>query len=396
MSAAQTALPGSGAKAGPPLWLLLELTYRCPLQCVFCYNPVNFAAVENELTTEEWIRVLREARALGSVQLGLSGGEPLLRDDVEAITAEAHALGYYTNLITSGVGLTRERLTELKRAGLDHIQLSFQDSTRELNDFLSHTRTFELKRRCAEWIKSSGYPMVLNCVIHRLNIDHLDTIIEMAARMGADYLELANTQYYSWAHLNREHLLPSRAQLQRAEQTMLAWRERLQGKMRIFFVVPDYYEQRPKRCANGWGTTLMTIAPDGTALPCHTARMLPGLDFPNVREHSVRDAWFDSDGFNRFRGLGWMKEPCASCPEREKDLGGCRCQAYLLAHDASAADPVCSKSPHHHVVLAAVERAQQTRAPEAPLVFRRRENSRQLIEAQGSSMPANPTPAPTE
>lgn len=364
---------------GPPLWLLFELTYRCPLQCVFCYNPVDFAAVENELTTEDWIRVLREARALGSVQLGLSGGEPLVRDDVEAIAAEAHSLGYYTNLITSGVGLSRERLTELKRSGLDHIQLSFQDSTRELNDFLSHTRTFELKRRCAEWIKSSGYPMVLNCVLHRLNIDHLDTIIDMAARIGADYLELANTQYYSWAHLNREHLLPSRAQLERAEQTMRVWRERLEGKMRIFFVVPDYYEQRPKRCANGWGATLMTIAPDGAALPCHTAKMLPGLSFPNVRDHSLRDVWFDSDAFNRFRGQGWMKEPCASCEEREKDLGGCRCQAYLLAHDAAAADPVCSKSPHHHVVLQAVERAQQSRVPEAPLVFRRRENSQALI-----------------
>lgn len=382
MSAAHPYLPNVSSSVGPPLWLLLELTYRCPLQCVFCYNPVDFAAVENELSTQEWLRVLQQSRALGSVQLGLSGGEPLVRDDVEEITAEAHRLGYYTNLITSGVGLSRERLTELKRAGLDHIQLSFQDSTRELNDFLSHTRTFELKRRCAEWIKSSGYQMVLNCVIHRLNIDHLDTIIDMAARMGADYLELANTQYYSWAHLNREHLLPSRAQLERAEQTMREWRERLKGKMRIFFVVPDYYEQRPKRCANGWGTTLMTVAPDGTALPCHTAKMLPGLSFPNVREHSLRDIWFDSEGFNRFRGQGWMKEPCASCEERDKDLGGCRCQAYLLAHDAGAADPVCSKSPHHHVVLAAVERAQQQRPPEAPLVFRRKESSLSLLESQ--------------
>jgi pyrroloquinoline quinone biosynthesis protein E len=368
----------SSPAVGPPLWLLLELTYRCPLQCVFCYNPIDFAKVEDELTTAEWLRVLREARALGSVQLGLSGGEPLVRDDVEEIAAEAHRLGYYTNLITSGVGLSRERLAELKRVGLDHIQLSFQDSTRELNDFLSHTRTFELKKRCAEWIKSHGYPMVVNCVIHRLNIDHLDTIIDMAVRMGADYLELANTQYYSWAHLNREHLLPSREQLQKAERTMLEWRERMKGKMKIIFVVPDYYEQRPKRCVNGWGTTLATIAPDGTALPCHTARMLPGLSFPNVRARSMREIWFQSEAFNKFRGFGWMKEPCASCDEREKDLGGCRCQAYLLAHDPATADPVCSKSPHHQVVVAALERAQQTRVPEAPLVFRRRENSSRL------------------
>lgn len=378
MNAAVTSSPA----LGPPLWLLLELTYRCPLQCVFCYNPIDFAKVENELTTEEWIRVLREARALGSVQLGLSGGEPLVRDDVEEISAEAHRLGYYTNLITSGVGLSLERLSELKRVGLDHIQLSFQDSTREMNDFLSHTRTFELKKRCAEWIKSHGYPMVVNCVIHRLNIDHLDTIIDMAVQMGADYLELANTQYYSWAHLNREHLLPSREQLQRAEKTMLEWRERMKGKMRILFVVPDYYEQRPKRCVNGWGTTLATISPDGTALPCHTAKMLPGLSFPSVREHSMRDIWVHSDAFNRFRGQGWMKEPCASCEEREKDLGGCRCQAYLLAHDAAAADPVCSKSPHHRIITDIVERAQQNRVPEVPLVFRRRENSRALSEAE--------------
>lgn len=374
MNAAVTSSP----VVGPPLWLLFELTYRCPLQCVFCYNPIDFAKVENELTTQEWLRVLREARALGSVQLGLSGGEPLVRDDVEEIAAEAHRLGYYTNLITSGVGLSRERLSELKRVGLDHIQLSFQDSTREMNDFLSHTRTFELKLRCAEWIKSQGYPMVVNCVIHRLNIDHLDTIIDMAVRMGADYLELANTQYYSWAHLNREHLLPSREQLQKAERTMLEWRERMKGKMRILFVVPDYYEERPKRCVNGWGTTLATIAPDGVALPCHTARMLPGLSFPNVRDQSMREIWFESDAFNRFRGFGWMKEPCASCEEREKDLGGCRCQAYLLAHDPAVADPVCSKSPHHGVVTNILERAQEARVPEMPLVFRRRESSRAL------------------
>lgn len=365
---------GSANQPGPPLWLLFELTYRCPLQCVFCYNPVDFASVESELPTAEWLRVLREARALGSVQLGLSGGEPLLRDDVEEIAAEGHRLGYYTNLITSGVGLTQERLREFKRVGLDHIQLSFQDSARELNDFLSHTRTFQLKQRCAQWIKAAGYPMVVNCVIHRMNIDHLDNIIDMAARMGADYLELANTQFYSWAHLNREHLLPSRAQLQQAEQTVQAWRERLQGRMRLFYVVPDYYETRPKRCMNGWGSTFVTVTPDGTALPCHTAKMLPGLTFPNVTEHSIENIWLHSDGFNRFRGQGWMKEPCISCEERDRDLGGCRCQAYLLARDAAAADPVCSKSPHHSVVVAAVARAQVSSVPERPLIFRHRDS----------------------
>jgi len=359
-----------GDAVGPPLWLLFELTYRCPLHCVFCYNPVDFAQTRDELRTDDWLRVLREARALGAVQLGLSGGEPLLRDDLETITAEAHRLGYYTNLITSGVGLDEIRLRALKDAGLDHIQLSFQDSTREINDFLSHTRTFELKQKVAALIKAHGYPMVLNCVIHRLNIDHVDTIIELADRLGADYLELANTQYYSWAHLNRDHLLPSRAQLEAAERTTNAWRSRLGRRMRILYVVPDYHETRPKRCMNGWGSTFMAVTPDGTALPCHTAKMLPGLSFPNVRAASVRSIWHDSEGFNRFRGTGWMKEPCASCDERDRDLGGCRCQAYLLAQDPAAADPVCDKSPHHHVVTEAAAHAQDPALIVKPLVFR--------------------------
>jgi pyrroloquinoline quinone biosynthesis protein E len=367
------------APPGPPLWLLLEVTYRCPLHCVYCYNPLDFARVQDTMTTADWIRVLREARELGSVQLGLSGGEPLLRDDLEEITAEAHRLGYYINLITSGVGLTEQRIAALKRAGLDHIQVSFQDSTREMNDFLSHTKTFELKQRVAQMVKAHGYPMVLNCVLHRMNIDHLDALIDMADRLGADYLELANTQYYSWAHLNRDALLPSRAQLEAAERTTAQWRARLKDRMKLFFVVPDYFETRPKRCMNGWGTTFMTVTPDGTALPCHTARMLPGLAFPNVRETSVRAAWYESDGFNRFRGTGWMKEPCASCDEREKDFGGCRCQAYLLANDPYAADPVCDKSPHHHRVTEPVERAQAPQPREFPLVFRDPANSRKLL-----------------
>ena len=369
---------GTHPTPGPPLWLLFELTYRCPLQCAFCYNPVDFAQTTDELATADWLRVLREARELGAVQLGLSGGEPLMRADVEEIAAEARRLGFYTNLITSGVGLTQERLRAFKNAGLDHIQLSFQDSTRELNDFLSNTRTFELKQRCADWIRASGYPMVLNCVIHRLNIEHLDAIIEMAARIGVEYLELANTQYYSWAHLNREQLLPSRAQLDRAFEITQAWRERLGDKMRILYVVPDYYETRPKRCMNGWGSTFLAVTPDGTALPCHTAKMLPGLSFPNVRERSVAQIWFESEGFNRFRGTGWMQEPCASCDERDKDLGGCRCQAYLLANDPAAADPVCSKSALHGVVIDAVARAQAPRVTEKPLVFRRADASRRL------------------
>jgi PqqA peptide cyclase len=375
-----TTMTTASSPIGPPLWLLAELTYRCPLHCVFCYNPVDFAQQTEELSTADWLRVLREGRELGAVQLGLSGGEPLVRDDLEEIVAEAHRLGYYSNLLTSGVGLTAERAKALKAAGLDHVQLSFQDSTKEMNDFLSHTKTFELKNRVAAIIKAQGWPMVMNVVIHRMNIDHIDRIIGMADEMGAEYLELANTQYYSWAYLNRDQLLPTHAQLRAAERTTDAWRAKLGDRMRIFFVAPDYHEGTPKRCVNGWGSMFLTVAPDGTALPCHTAKMLPGLAFPNVREASLREVWFDSEGFNRYRGTGWMKEPCSSCEHREQDLGGCRCQAYLIAQDAEAADPVCVKSPHHALVTEAVARADSgvTRVVEQPLIFRDPKNSRRL------------------
>ena len=365
---------------GPPLWLLAEVTYRCPLHCVFCYNPLDFAKTEraDELSTLEWLRVLREARALGAVQCGFSGGEPLMRDDLEELIAEAHRLGYYTNLLTSGVGLTKERAQALKAAGLDHVQLSFQDSTRELNDFLSHTRTFQLKQEVGETIKALGWPMVMNVVIHRLNIDHIDRIIAMADALGAEYLELANSQYYSWAHLNRDHLLPTGEQIRRAEAVTDESRVKVADRMKLFFVAPDYHEGKPKKCMNGWGNVFLTVTPDGTALPCHTAKMLPGLAFPNVREHDVRHIWHDSEGFNRYRGTGWMKGACVTCPDKEKDLGGCRCQAFLLAGDPAATDPVCPKSAHHGVVQAAVAAADAGEVPARPLVFRDPKASRAL------------------
>ncbi|HTC17212.1 MAG TPA: pyrroloquinoline quinone biosynthesis protein PqqE [Steroidobacteraceae bacterium] len=359
---------------GPPLWLLLELTYRCPLHCVFCYNPTEFASTGAELSTAAWLRVLREARALGAVQLGLSGGEPLARDDLETLVAEAHRLGFYINLITSGIGLTPERIAALKAAGLDHIQLSFQDSTRELNDFLSSTRTFDLKAKVAALIRAHDYPMVLNVVLHRQNIDHVGEILEMAERLGAQYVELANTQYYGWAWLNREQLLPSRAQLQRAESITQRFRERVGNRMKIYFVVPDYFETRPKPCMSGLGKLFLAVAPDGTAMPCHAARMLPGMNLPNVESDSMRTIWYDSDAFNRFRGDGWMKEPCRSCPEKHKDFGGCRCQAFLLSGDPANADPVCDLSPHHGLVTAAVARAERAVAQGATAALKFRDH----------------------
>ncbi|NBO40550.1 MAG: pyrroloquinoline quinone biosynthesis protein PqqE [Betaproteobacteria bacterium] len=372
---------GKEVTVGPPLWLLAEITYACPLHCVFCYNPVDYTQHGPELTTQEWLKVLRDARAAGSVQCGFSGGEPLVRDDLEELVAEAHKLGFYTNLLTSGIGFTAERAKALKDAGLDHVQLSFQDSTRELNDFLSHTKTFALKQKAAQLIQSNGWPMVLNCVIHRLNIDYIDKIIELAVDLGAEYLELANSQYYSWAQLNRDGLMPSREQLQRAERVTNEYREKLGDKLRIFFVVPDYYETRPKKCMNGWGNIFLTITPDGSALPCHTAKMIKHLEFPNVKNMSVKDIWYESEAFNHYRGDAWMKEPCQTCPEKEKDLGGCRCQALMLTGDAANADPVCDKSEHHQTVLDAVAYAQvpdAKRIEVKPLVFRDPINSRKL------------------
>jgi pyrroloquinoline quinone biosynthesis protein E len=363
----------------PPLWLLAEVTYRCPLNCVFCYNPVDYAKQHNELTTEEWIKVLREGRKMGAAQLGLSGGEPLLRKDLEEIVEEARKLGYYINLLTSGIGMTEERIKNLKTAGLDHIQLSFQDSTKEMNDFLSSTKTFDLKKKVAGLIKKYDYPMVLNCVLHRLNIDHIEEILNMAEAMEAEFVELANTQFYSWGMLNRDQLLPSEDQLKRAEKITHKFRDRLGNKMKLFFIMPDYYSNRPKKCMNGWGNVFITVQADGTVLPCHVASMLPGVNFDSVRNKSLDWIWYESPGFNKFRGDDWMKEPCKSCPEKENDLGGCRCQAFMLTGDPNAADPVCDKSPHHYKISEAVLASQKPSNYERPIVFRTDNDSREIM-----------------
>ncbi len=375
--------PGARHCSSQPLWLLAELTYRCPLHCAFCYNPLDFAQLDDELDTATWLDVITQARELGAAQIGFSGGEPLLRDDLETLVDHARRLGFYTNLITSGVGLNETRIEALKRAGLDHIQLSFQDSSREMNDFLSSTRTFELKRRVAKLIKAHGYPMVLNCVLHRYNLPHVAQIIDMAIEMGAEYLELANTQYYGWAMLNRAQLMPTHEQLVEAEATVNRYREQQGNRCRILFVVPDYFESRPKACMNGWGSVFLGVGADGAALPCHAARLLPGLTLPNVREATLASIWHESAAFNAFRGDTWMREPCRSCDERHHDHGGCRCQAYLLTGDAAAADPVCAKSSAHGEIEKAVEfaRAPMREQDVQPIVFRSRSESLRLASA---------------
>lgn len=365
-----------------PLWLLAEVTYRCPLHCAFCYNPTDYDKhTQNELTTEQWKQTLRDARKLGAIQLGISGGEPLLRDDIEEIVIEAHKLGYYSNLITSGVGLTEQRIQALKAGGLDHIQLSMHDITEEINNFITNTKTFQLKKKVAAMIKSHGYPMVLNVVIHRYNIDHMKEILEMAEALGADYIELANNQYYGWSLVNRSQLMPTKEQLDRAEAVTNEFRA-TNPKIKALYVVPDYFNDRPKKCMNGWGEVFMIVTANGDVLPCHSARSLPNMRFPNVKNDELGWTWKESPAFTKYRGTDWMKEPCRSCEDKEKDLGGCRCQSFLLTGDAEAADPVCTKSPHRYLIDEAIEDAKNPKLQAQPILFRNDKNSKRLIAGE--------------
>lgn len=351
---------------GKPLWLTLELTYRCPLKCSWCNNPLDFKDyAARELSTEEWKQVLREGRALGTLQLGFSGGEPLQREDLEELVAYADELGYYTNLITSGIGLTEARMLALKAAGLKQVQLSLQAMQAHVTDELVGAKAHALKLEAARLIKANGFPMVLNMPVGRQNIGQIDAICEFAADIGVEYIEFANIQYYNWALLNRDELMPTLAQVREAEATVQRWRQKLGERMTIYFVIPDYYEGRPKACMNGWGAIHLTIAPDGVAMPCQEARVIPGLEFESVRDKPLAWLWHESPLFRKYRGLDWLREPCSSCAEKEKDFGGCRCQALLLTGDAANTDPACSRSPHHHLVQQAV------REVTLPLRFRK-------------------------
>ena len=338
-----------------PLWLLAELTYRCPLQCPYCTNPLELHQHNNELDTASWMDVLTQARALGSVQLGLSGGEPLVRKDLEKIIKHAREIGFYSNLITTGIGLTEERVKNLKECGLDHIQLSIQDKAKTANAFFANTRALSHKKQVAAWIKDSGYPMVVNIVLHRHNLDHIETLIQSAIEIGADSIELANAQYHGWAFKNRHHLIPTQQQLVTSERIASVYQEKYRGKVDIFYVVPDYHEGSPKPCMCGWGNISLTVSPNGQALPCLSAGILPGLELPNVKNKKLDWIWYESSAFNQYRGEDWMQEPCKSCSMRNVDFGGCRCQAYQLTGDARNADPACKLSPHHDLIKKMLE-----------------------------------------
>jgi PqqA peptide cyclase len=353
-----------------PFGLLAELTYGCPLHCPYCSNPLDLDAYTEELTTAEWQRVLAEGRDLGVLQLHLSGGEPLLRRDLDCIVRTASDLGLYTNLITSGLGLTPRRAEQLRDAGLDHVQISVQADEPGLSDRIAGLPSFGRKIAAARLVKKLGWPLTLNVVLHRGNIDRIGGILDLAATLEADRVELANTQYYGWALRNRDGLLPSRAQLERAEAVVRATRARLRERMEIIYVLPDYYSQYPKPCMGGWGRRQLTVVPNGDVLPCPTAHTLP-LPRASVREHSLAWIWQRSALFQRFRGTDWMPEPCRSCDRRGLDFGGCRCQAFQLTGDAARTDPVCHLSPDHAVVAGAVRAAQATPRPREPALVPR-------------------------
>jgi pyrroloquinoline quinone biosynthesis protein E len=350
-----------------PLALIAEITHRCPLHCVYCSNPLELAAASSELSTKEWIDILRQSGKLGMLHAHFTGGEPLARPDLTELIAGARAAGLYTNLITSGIGLTEARLHSLVDTGLDHIQLSFQDSREGAANWIAGAKAHAHKIGLSRLIRRHKIAFTVNLVVHRQNIGHLDEMIAFIEQLAPERMEIAHTQYYGWALKNRAALLPTRAQLETATQTVAAAEKRLAGRIRVDFVVPDYYARFPKACMGGWGRRLMLINPAGKVLPCHAAEVVPGLEFENVRHQTLEIIWRESSSFQRFRGEEWMPEPCRSCDQRTEDLGGCRCQALLLTGNASATDPACSLAPAHHIVEAALLEANSSAAVSQPV-----------------------------
>jgi len=350
-----------------PLALIAEITHRCPLHCVYCSNPLELAAVNSELSTQQWIDIFLQAGKLGMLHAHFTGGEPLARPDLAELIAGARAAGLYTNLITSGIGLNEARLQALVDAGLDHIQISFQDSREDSANWIAGAKAHAHKIELSRLIRSHKIAFTVNLVVHRQNIDHLEEMIAFIEQLAPERVEIAHTQYYGWALQNRDALLPTRAQVDKAVEVVAAAEKRLAGRIRIDSVVPDYYARFPKACMGGWGRRLMLINPAGKVLPCHAAEVIPGLEFENVREQTLAHIWQQSSSFQRFRGEEWMPEPCRSCDQRAQDFGGCRCQALLLTGNAAATDPACSLAPAHHIVEAALAEANSSAAISQPV-----------------------------
>ncbi|WP_407943665.1 pyrroloquinoline quinone biosynthesis protein PqqE [Maritimibacter alexandrii] len=348
--------PGVGTTHGLPVAVLLEVTHRCPLQCPYCSNPLNLERPAAELATEDWVRVLHELAELGVLQVHFSGGEPMARRDIVELVAAATDAGLYSNLITSGVNLSRERLAALAEAGLSHVQISFQGSESETADRVGGYRNGHAKKlEAARLTREAGFPLTVNAVMHRQNLHQLPEMIDMAVELGAQRIEVANVQYYGWALRNRAALMPTMEQIETCNRIVAEAEERLRGILMIDYVVPDYYAVRPKTCMGGWGRQFFNISPAGKVLPCHAAETITGLDFDSVRDHSLAWIWDHSPALNRYRGTDWMAEPCKSCEHREEDFGGCRCQAFALAGDAGATDPACSFSPLHEEIFRVAE-----------------------------------------
>ncbi len=357
--------------ARAPVGLLAELTHRCPLQCPYCSNPLELERVNAELTTAEWQDVMRQAGELGILQIHLSGGEPTVRKDLEDIVDVAAKSGLYTNLITAGVTLTRDRLKKLKDLGLDHVQLSIQDVDEENAERISaYKGGLAKKRELGKWVREFDMPLTINAPIHRHNIKNLPRIIDFAVEMGAERLEVANIQYYAWALKNRAALMPTRAEFMKSAEIVEEAKERLKGILVFDFVVPDYYAKTPKPCMGGWGRGIMNITPSGKVLPCHAAETVPGLQFDNVRNRRLADIWLKGQAFEAYRGTSWMKEPCKSCPRAQIDFGGCRCQAMAFTGDAANTDPACKFSPYHAAFVATAER-ESAEADPPRFIYRR-------------------------
>jgi pyrroloquinoline quinone biosynthesis protein E len=354
----------------PPMGLLAELTHRCPLQCPYCSNPLELERASGELAAAEWCRVLDEAAGLGVLQIHLSGGEPTARADLEAIVAHARGRGLYTNLITAGVLLDERRIASLRDAGLEHVQLSLQAAEPTVADRVGGYRDGHAKKLVvARAVRAAGLPLTVNAVVHRQNLDQLEAMVGLALDLGAHRLEVAHVQYYGWALLNRAALMPTRQQLEAATAIVERSRRELRGRLAIDYVIPDYWAKRPKPCMGGWGSTILTVTPQGKVMPCHAAASIPGLEFASVRDRPLSWIWQESPAFQRFRGTDWLPDPCRSCALKEVDFGGCRCQAMALAGDAAATDPACELSPLHAAMFT-VARAESAAAP-PPFVYRR-------------------------
>jgi pyrroloquinoline quinone biosynthesis protein E len=336
-----------------PYTLIAELTYRCPLKCPYCSNPTNLKDHDGELTTDEWKRVLGEAEALGVVQVHFTGGEPCSRKDLEELVARARELELYSNLVTSGVPLSKERLAGLAERGLDHVQVSIQSARQDRSDTIAGYAAYPQKLEVMKWVKELGLPLTMNVVLHRENLDEIDELVAMAEIVGASRLELANTQYVSWALLNRDQLMPTREQLEKGAEIAAGHKKRLEGKIDVLFVKPDYFGTTPKACMDGWARRFIHMVPDGRVLPCHAATSITSLSFDNVKDKSLGEIWANSDALNAYRGDAWMKEPCRSCDRRTTDFGGCRCQAFALTGDAANTDPACQLAPAHAQVAEA-------------------------------------------